>query len=174
MKDLKQFENELRQSKELTRIETTSSALNIRPSLSRSTSARGDFASSSRSEEDKKIGGVALLLRRGKRGKKIFKSWTCDKYGRDASKFPKREKKYRGNFKTRKDRDCLYANKDNDSDEQALSASDDEIGFVAIKEEILEKVALVSQVEKKSNWIIGSGCSYNMTGDMNKFFDFKS
>lgn len=52
----------------------------------------------------------------------------------------------------------MYANKDNDSNEQALSASDDEIGFVAIKEESLEKVALVSQVEKKSNRIIDSVC----------------
>ena len=87
---------------------------------------------------------------------------------------PKREKKYKGNHKPRKDRDCLYANEDYDSDQQALSASDDEIGFVAIKEEILEKVALVSWVEKKSNWLIDSGCSHHMTGDMSNFFDFKS
>ena len=33
----------------------------------------------------------------------------------------------------------MYANEDDDSDERALSATDDEIGFVAIKEEILEK-----------------------------------
>ena len=39
----------------------------------------------------------------------------------------------RGNHKPRKYRDCLYANEDYDSDEQALSASDDEIGFVEIK-----------------------------------------
>ena len=63
----------------------------------------------------------------------------------------KREKKYKGNYKPIKDRECLYANKDNDFDEQELSASDDEIGFVAIKEEILEKVSLVSLVEKKFN-----------------------
>ena len=43
-----------------------------------------------------------------------------------------------------------------------------------IKEENPEKVALVSQVENKSNWIIDSGCSHHMTGDMNNFFDFKS
>ena len=44
---LEAVENELRQSRELTRIETTFNALNIRPSLSRSTSSRGDFANSS-------------------------------------------------------------------------------------------------------------------------------
>ena len=68
----------------------------------------------------------------------------------------------------------MYANVEDDSDEQAVSASDDEIGFVAIKEEILEKIALVSQVKKKSDWIIDSGCSHHMIGGMNKFFDFKS
>ena len=51
---------------------------------------------------------------------------------------------YNQNHKPRKDRECFYANEDNDSNEQALSASDDEIGFVAIKEESPEKVALVS------------------------------
>ena len=69
-------------------------------------------------------------MRREKGGKKIFKYWTCDEYGHYASKFPKREKKYKGNYKPRKDRECLYANEDNDYDEQALSASDDEIEFV--------------------------------------------
>ena len=107
-------------------------------------------------------------------GKKIFKCWTCDEYGHYASKRPKREKMYKGNHKPIKDRECLYANEDNDSNEQALSASDDEIGFVAIKEEIIEKVALVSQVEKKSNWIIDSVCSHHINGDIKKFVDFKS
>ena len=35
-------------------------------------------------------------------------------------------------------------------------------------------MTLVSQVEKKSDWIIDSRCSHHMTGDMNKFVDFKS
>ena len=44
------------------------------------------------------------------------------------------QKKYRGNFKSRRDRECLYANKEDDSNEQVVSVSDDEIVFVAIKE----------------------------------------
>lgn len=55
-----------------------------------------------------------------------------------------------------------------------MSASDDEIGFVEIKEVSLEKVTLVSQVENKFDWIIDSGCLHHITGDMNKFVDFKS
>ena len=79
---LEAVENEFRYSRELIKIETTFSALNIRPSLSRSTSAIGDFSSIKKSEEDRKIEeGVALLVKRGKRGKKILKCWTCDEYG---------------------------------------------------------------------------------------------
>ena len=40
--------------------------------------------------------------------------------------------------------ECVSTNEDNDSNEQALRASDDEIGFVKIKEESPGKVALVS------------------------------
>ena len=35
-------------------------------------------------------------------------------------------------------------------------------------------MALVSLFEKKYDWIIDNGCSHHMTGDMNKFVDFKS
>ena len=55
---------------------------------------------------------------------------------------------FRGNFKTRNDRNCMYANEEEESDEQTVSGSDEEIGFVAIKEENSEKMALISQVEK--------------------------
>ena len=118
--------------------------MNIRPSLSRSTSARGDFDSSSRFNEDRKIEEVALMVRKEKDGKKIFKCWTCNEFDHYTSKCPKREKKYRGNFKPRRDRECLYANEEDDSDEQVVSASDNEIGFVAIKEESPEKMVWVS------------------------------
>ena len=114
---LEAVENELRQSRELTIIEKAFSALNIWPSLSRSTSARGDFASYRRSYEGQKIEGLTLLERREKGGKKIFKCWTCDEYGHYASKCPKREKKYKRNYKPRRDIECLYANEENDFDE---------------------------------------------------------
>ena len=59
------------------------------------------------------------------------------------------------------------------------SESDDELGFVAIKEEGLEKEVreertLVSQVEKKVDWIIDNGCSHHMTSDINEFVKFNS
>ena len=52
------------------------------------------------------------------------------------------------------------------------------MGFVAIKEDDLEKEireesVLISQVERK-DWIIDSGCSHRMIGDMSKFVKFKS
>ena len=39
--------------------------------------------------------------------------------------------------------------------------------------EMREESALISQVERK-DWIIASGCSHHMTGDMRKFLKFKS
>ena len=95
---------------------------------------------------------------------------------------PKRVKKSRGKFKSRNnrnnrnDRNCMYANEEEEEeiDEQTMSGSDEEIGFVAIKENKSEKMALVSQVEKKSYWIIDNGCSHHMTSDMNKFVEFQS
>lgn len=71
----------------------------------------------------------------------------------------------------------MYANDEDESKEK--SKSDDELGFVVIKEESPEKEVrklktLLSQVEKRANWIIDSGCSHHMTCDMNKFVKFNS
>ena len=104
---------------------------------------------------------------------------VCDEFGHYASKCPQREKKYKRNFKPRRPRDYLYANEDDESKERVQSESDDELGFVVIKEdtfeiEIREEKALVSQVENKFDWIIKSGCSHHMTGDINKFFKFRN
>ena len=125
--------------------------------------------------------GITLLVRREKDGKKIFKCWACNEFGHYASKCPKREKNYKVNFKSRRDRDinCLYANEDEEFDGKGQSESDDELGFVVIKEddldrEIREERSLFSQVDKKFDWIIDSGCSYQMTCDMNKFVTFKN
>ena len=80
----------------------------------------------------------------------------------------------------RRDRDInhLYANEDEESNEKGQSESDNELGFVSIKEddldiEIREERALVL-VQNKSDWIIDSGCSHHMIGDMNKFDKFKN
>ena len=108
---------------------------------------------------------MALLLERVVDGKKIFICWTCNEYGHYASKFPKREKKFKGRFISRRSRQCLYANEEEDKCDQ--SRSDDELGFVTIKEddldrEIKEERAIISQVEK-NDWIIDSGCSHHMS-----------
>ena len=82
--------------------------------MTRSTSTRGDFSSSSRSNENNKIEeGISLLVRREKYGNNVFKCWRCDEFDHYASKCPKREKKYKGKCKSRRDRNrnCLYENK---------------------------------------------------------------
>ena len=93
-------------------------------------------------------------------------------YGHYASKFSKRENKYKGRFRSRRPRNYLYVNEEEEEDKFYQSGSEDEFGFVAIKEddldkEIREESALISQVEKK-DWIIDSGCSHHMTSDMRK------
>ena len=126
----------------MTHVETTFSALSVWPSLTQSVITHGDFASSSRTryDENKKIEeGIELLVRKEKKGNNIFKCWTCNEFCHYASKFPKREKKYKGKFKPKRDRNCLYANEDEESNERAQSESDDELGFVAIKEDGLDR-----------------------------------
>ena len=88
-----------------------------------------------------------------------------------------RERKYKGRFKSRRPRNCLFANEE-EEEEFDQSKSEDELGFTAIKEDDLDRdiskeSALISQFEKKY-WIIDSGCSHHMTGDMNKIFEFNS
>ena len=101
---LEAIEFDLKQFGELAKVETTFSALSIRPSLEKSTSAQGDIASSSKIIEEKINEGVALLLEREVDGKKIFKCWTFNEYGHYASKCPKREKKFERRFRSRRSR----------------------------------------------------------------------
>ena len=69
---LKATKVSLKQSRDLTRVETTFSTLSVHPSLS---STSGDYTSSIRSifKEDRNIEeGIALLVKRELDGKKIF------------------------------------------------------------------------------------------------------
>ena len=70
---------DLKQSRELVKIETKFSALNIKHGPARNTKV-GDIASSSKSIEEKIQEWVALLVEREKDGKNIFKCWTCNEY----------------------------------------------------------------------------------------------
>ena len=128
---LEVVEFDLKQSGELAKVEKTFSALSVKPNLARNTNAQGSIASSSKSIEEKIKEGVALLVERGKYGKNIFKCWTCNEYGHYASKFCKRERKYKGRFKSRRPRNCLYANEEEESNQ---NKSEDELGFIAINE----------------------------------------
>ena len=49
-----------------------------------------------------------------------------------------REKKYKGRFRSRRPRNCLYVNEEEEEDESDQSRSEDELGFVVIKEEDLD------------------------------------
>ena len=86
------------------------------------------FSSSSKTVEEKIDEGVALLFEREVDGTKIFECWTYNEYGHYASKCPKREKKFKARFRSRRSRQCLYANEE-----------EDELGLVAIKEDDLDR-----------------------------------
>ena len=52
-----------------------------------------------------------------------------------------------------------------------------EMVYVAIKEDLTceryeNENSLISHVTKNDSWIIDSGCSYHMTGDLSKFKEF--
>ena len=59
---LEAVELDLKKSRELAKVETTFSALSVRPSLAKSTSVQGDIASSSKTIEKKIQEGVGLLM----------------------------------------------------------------------------------------------------------------
>ena len=100
----------------MVKIETTFSALNFKPCLARNTKTQGDIASNSRSIEEKIQEGVALVVEREKDVKNIFKCRTCNKYGHYASKCPKRERNFKGRFKSTRPRNWLYANEEEDEE----------------------------------------------------------
>ncbi len=55
-----------------------------------------------------------------------------------SSKSPKRVEKYKMNIMSRKPRECLYANHD-ELDKRVWKESDNELGFIAMKEESPQK-----------------------------------
>ena len=59
---LEAVEFDLKQSRELAKVEIAFSALNIKPGLERNKKAQGDIASSNKSIEEKIQEGVALLV----------------------------------------------------------------------------------------------------------------
>lgn len=118
---LEAIEVSLKKSKDLPKVEITFTALSVHPFLSRSTNTSGDDARSnwSKSKEDRRVEeGIVILVSREPDGERIFKCWNCNELGHYSSKFPKREKKYKNNFKPRRPRDCLNENGDDEFEER--------------------------------------------------------
>lgn len=70
-------------------------------------------------------------------------------------------------------RDCLIDVDGGINDEESDGDANEDILFVAIKEEISDQKALVSRMDNSNDWIIDSGCSHHMTGDRSKFLSLK-
>ncbi|GLJ06695.1 hypothetical protein SUGI_0045450 [Cryptomeria japonica] len=111
------------------------------------------------------------------RGKLPLKCFACNKIGHIAANFPngdnehKQEKfkKYKGKGKI----DCLITIDGSITDEESDGDANEDIVFVAIKEEMSDHKALVSRMDNSDEWIIDSGCSHHMTGDQRKFLSLK-
>ena len=73
---------------------------------------QGDFSRNNKTIEEKINEGVSLLV--------------------------ERENKFKGRFRSRRPRDFFYANEE-EEEESDQSKSEDELGFIAIKEDDLDK-----------------------------------
>ena len=69
---LEAIEFDLKKYGKLAKVETTFSALSVRPCLERSTSAQGDIASNNRTLEEKINEGVTLLMEKEVDVKEIY------------------------------------------------------------------------------------------------------
>lgn len=103
---------------------------------------------------------LALLAKREPKGRKAIVCWTCKELGHFSSQCPKREKKTkpRKPYKSKITKDCFFVDKDDEFDFKMINFlesddENDEIGFVAIKEEnpekeVKEEKVVVSRVKK--------------------------
>ncbi|GLJ46680.1 hypothetical protein SUGI_0983970 [Cryptomeria japonica] len=134
-------------------------------------------------DEESLIELEALLAKRLPRGidkykcKLPLKCFACNWIGHIAVNCPngdnehkhEKYKKYKGKGK----RDCLIAVDGGITDEESEGDANEDIVFVAIKEETSDHKALVSCMDSSDDWLIESGCSHHMTSDRSKFLTLK-
>lgn len=125
----------------------------------------------------------ALLAKRlpkgtGKyRGKIPLKCFSCNRIRHivvnclngDNKDKPEKFKKFKGgNW-----RNCFVAVDEGVTDEESEDEESEDIVFVAVKEDVSDKKALVSYFDNSNEWIIDNGCSHHMTGDWSKFLSLE-
>lgn len=145
-----------------------------------STGKTRSFVENLLSEEMEQDGFEALIARRFPRGKGKYKGklplkcFSCNKIGHIATRCPDNENKEKSNrfkSKAKKERYLAEGVTNNESED----SEDQEIAFVAIKEEsqVISEMTLISRSHHNDDWIIDSGCTHHMTGDKNKFISLK-
>lgn len=125
----------------------------------------------------------ALLARKfskgtGKyKGKLPLKCFSCNRIGHiamncpnsDNKDKPERSKKFKGGNR----RNYFVAVDEGVTDEESEDEENEDIVFVAVKEDVAKKKALVSRFDDSNEWIIDSGCSHHMTSNQSKFLSLE-
>ncbi|GLJ05156.1 hypothetical protein SUGI_0012340 [Cryptomeria japonica] len=111
------------------------------------------------------------------RGKLPLKCFSCNRIGHIVVNCPNGDNKDKPekfkNFKGGNKRNYFVAVDEGVTDEESKDEESEDIVFVAVKEDVSDKKALVSCFDNSNEWIIDSGCSYHMTGDRSKFLSLE-
>lgn len=125
----------------------------------------------------------ALLARKipkgtGKyRGKIPLKCFSCNWIGHIVASYPNGDNKDKlerfKKFKGGNQRNYFVAVDEGVTDEESKDEENEDIVFVAVKEDVSDKKALVSCFDNSNEWIIDSGSSHHMSGDRSKFLSLE-
>lgn len=125
----------------------------------------------------------ALLARRfprgtGKyKGKLPLKCFSYNWIGHIAMNCPNSDNKDKlerfEKFKGGNQRNCFLVVDEGVTYEESEDEENEDIVFVAVKEDVADKKALLSRFENSNEWIIDNGCSHHMTSDRSKFLSLE-
>ncbi|GLJ33801.1 hypothetical protein SUGI_0679410 [Cryptomeria japonica] len=111
------------------------------------------------------------------KGKLPLKCFSCNRIGHIAKNCPNSDNKDKlerfEKFKGGNRRNYFVVVDEGVTDKESEDEENEDIVFVVVKEDVVDKKALVSQFDNSNEWIIDSDCSHHMTGDRSKFLSLE-